>query len=133
MEKRRRWQHLPSPLTSRRSSVEKSCSAATHARVPCREKSGRSRVCTVQRSQPSTNPHHLPGFESLNSSLHGSVLDPAPEGVPAKPIPKDIVHHLLFTSSMLYRNILCTAKTSTGCYFCPTKKCLRMAKSLQKK
>ena len=32
----------------------------------------------VHRSQPSRNPHHLPGFESLKSSLLGSVLDPAP-------------------------------------------------------
>ena len=54
----------------------------------------------VHRSQPSTNPHHLPGFKSLNSPL---AQFRTLQGVPAKPMPKDIVHHLLFTSSTLWK------------------------------
>ena len=88
----------PAPLTSRRSSVEKRCSTATHA---CR--AGKSRVeSAVHRSQPSTNPHNLPDFKFLNSSLAQFWTL---QGVPAKPMRKDSVHHLLFTFSMLCKNI----------------------------
>ena len=56
-----------------RKTVELQCGNARSCR------SGKSRA--GHRSQPSTNPHHLPGFKSINSSLpFGSVLDLAEQG-----------------------------------------------------
>ena len=87
-----------------RKTVELQCGNARSCR------SGKSRA--GHRSQPSTNPHHLPGFKSINSSLpFGSVLDLAGRGVPANQC-QDIVHHLLFTSSMLSHKRVTKTKMS---------------------
>ena len=67
MEKRRGWQHLPAPLTSQRSIVEKSARLWRWSAGNARAVQGK--VGAAHRSQPSTNPHHLPGFKSINSSI----------------------------------------------------------------
>ena len=61
-------------LTRRRSIVEKSARLWRWSAGNARAVQGK--VGAAHRSQPSTNPHHLPGFKSINSSLpFGSVLD----------------------------------------------------------